>query len=92
MATPIEFAEQNTVLKAQPGTESWVRDLPIYWQFPDGVQDACVVSCWELSEEEKAEVLRSGRIYFQAFGMTHPPVSIWGTSPWAKPEPASDHG
>lgn len=82
MATPIEFPEQNTILKAAPGTESWVRDLPIYRQYPDGVNDKCVVSCWELSAEELAEVARTGVVYFQCFGLTHPPVSVWGTSPF----------
>ncbi|GAA4362120.1 hypothetical protein GCM10023185_29740 [Hymenobacter saemangeumensis] len=89
MATPVQFDEANTVLRAAPGTESWVRDLPIYRQYADGVNDQCVVSCWELSPEEQAEVARTGRVYFQCFGTTHPPVSIWGTTPFRQPEEAS---
>jgi hypothetical protein len=90
MATPTEFPEQNTIIKAAPGTEAWVSDLPIYRQglsfTPDGQRlDQCVVSCWQLSPEELAEVQRTGVVYFQAFGMTHPPVSVWGTSPFAQP-------
>jgi hypothetical protein len=84
MATPVEFPEQNTVLKAAPGTESWVRDLPIYRQYPDGVNDQCVVSCWELSAEEVAEIVRTGRVYFQAFGPTHPPVALHGSNPFVQ--------
>lgn len=87
MATPIEFPESNTVLKAAPGTEEWVRDLPIFRQglsfLPNGVRmDQCVVSCWELSPEELAEVVKTGKIYFQCFGGTHPPISIHGLSPF----------
>jgi hypothetical protein len=87
MATPVIFPEQNDVLKAQPGTESWVMDLPIFRQglsfTADGQRlDQCVVSCWELTPEELAEVQRTGRLYIQAFGRTHPPVSVHGASPF----------
>jgi hypothetical protein len=82
MATPVNFPEQNAVLPPYPGTESWVRPLPIYRQYPDGVNDQCVVSCWELSPEEIAEIVRTGKVYFQAFGSTHPPVSIHGITPF----------
>lgn len=79
------------MLKAAPGTEEWVRDLPIYRQglsfTADGQRlDQCVVSCWQLSPEELAEIARTGVVYFQCFGTTHPPVSLWGTSPFAQPE------
>jgi hypothetical protein len=63
--------------------------LPIYRQglsFENGQRlDPCVVSCWRLSPEEIAEVQRTGVVYFQAFGTTHPPVSVWGTSPFVQP-------
>jgi hypothetical protein len=87
MATPVDFPEKNDVLKAQPGTEAWVRDLPIFRQglsfTADGQRlDQCTVSCWQLTPEEQAEVARTGVVYFQAFGRTHPPISVHGLSPF----------
>lgn len=87
MAQPVAFPEQNDVLPPFPGTEEWVSPLPIFRQglsfTADGQRlDQCVVSCWELTPEELAEVQRTGRVYFQCFGRTHPPISVHGSSPF----------
>jgi hypothetical protein len=90
MATPVEFPQANDVLKPAKGTEDSVTPLPIYRQglsFEGGVRyEPCVVSGWKLTPEEQAEVARTGMVYVQAFGQTHPPLSIWGSSPFA-PQP-----
>ena len=90
MATPVEFSEQNDVLGPKPGTESWVAPLPIYRQglsFDNGVRhDQLVVSCWEPTPEELAEIARTGRIWLIAHCPTHPPISVCGTNPFV-PQP-----
>jgi hypothetical protein len=57
------FPQANTLLKAAPGTEHYVQDLPIYRPQP------YVVSCVELSAQELAQVVASRRIYLQLDGM-----------------------
>jgi len=89
MATAVDFPESNDVLKAAPGTEDAVNDLRIFRQglsfTPNGQRlDLCVVSCWELSDEELAEVIRTKRIYFQALGRTHPPIMVHGSTPFVQ--------
>lgn len=101
MAEFIDFPEANDVLKAAPGTEAYVSDLPIFRQPLPGQQlkpgyMPCVVSCFQLSPQELAEVNRTGRLYLQVLGHTHPPVSISGLSPFVpaeqvmEPTPAAD--
>lgn len=94
MAEFIPFAEQNDVLRAAPGTEDYVNDLPIYRQpskerpLQEG-ERPCVVSCFQLSPEELAEVNRTGGlIYHMVLGYTHAPVSVYGISPFTQPAPA----
>jgi hypothetical protein len=77
-----EFPEANDVLKASPGTEHYVNDLPIYRQAQTTAQLPCVVSCARLSPEELAEVNRTGVVYLQVIGHTHPPVSLHGINPF----------
>ena len=81
---PVEFPEQNDVLKPHPGTEEWVSPLPIHRQRPDGVNDALVLSCWEPTEEELAEIIQTRKVYIICHGFTHAPLSITGAYPWKK--------
>jgi hypothetical protein len=80
-----DFLEANDVLKAAPGTEDHVNDLPIFRPTFAQVQAGqlpCVVSCATLSPEELAEVNRTGVVYLQVLGHTHPPVALYGISPF----------
>jgi len=45
------------------------------------------VSCWKLTEEERAQVAETGILYIGVLtGMpTQPPVKIWGTDPFKIP-------
>lgn len=72
---PIKTEHTNSVLKAPPGQENEVMDLPIArLQFDDGSRG--VESCWELSKEELEEVMITGRIHFTCMGDTHPPILL----------------
>lgn len=59
---------------------------------PEGMEDKCSslwtqrvgynqVSVWELTEEEKTEIMISGRIYLNVIGLGHPPVSLTHFNP-----------
>jgi hypothetical protein len=87
----IEFPEGNDTLRAAPGTEEFVNDLPIFRQPLPGQQMKpgnlpCVVSCFQLTPEEKAEFDRTGVLYLQVLGHTHPPVSIHAFNPFVPAE------
>jgi len=70
MGTPVEFDGQNFVLQPPRGAEN-IRPLPI---FRNG---KCCVSCWELSDEEIAEIMKSRRVYLSVvLGDTQPPVFV----------------
>lgn len=70
---PIEFEEQNFV---------FAKDQPQYQPLPvhvDRTKAECpVTSCWELSDDEKAEIIRTGKIYLNmwTFGNPLTPVML----------------
>lgn len=70
MANAIKFAGANMTLLPPDGAEN-VDTLHTY---TNGI---CSVSCWELSQDELAEVLRTGRVFLTVLsGQTQPPVFI----------------
>lgn len=73
MATPIAFPKANFVWT---GPTSEIGDLPV---FRDGQVS---ISCWELTEEELAEVAATGRVWLNVQG-EHPPSSISGDYPFS---------
>ncbi len=69
---PIKTETTNYILK---GTTPDVMDLPVTrYQWREGVP--AVQSCWQLSNEELQEVIRTGKVYFSAWGNTHPPICL----------------
>ena len=86
MAEPVNFPEANTVWKGWPSDETRpeVADLPAHRH------ELGTVSCWKLTDEEKAEVARTGVVWLHVFGNQHPPVAACGTSPFLPPAPAND--
>lgn len=54
---------------------------------PLPVHDAgeALVSCWQLTEEERAEVARTGVVWLWVFGRGTPPVAVEGRSPFDPP-------
>lgn len=70
MGQPVEFQGANTLLRAPEGAEN-VCDLHTY---RNGM---CVVSCWEFSGDELAEIARTGRVYVSVLsGMTQHPIFV----------------
>jgi hypothetical protein len=68
----IHYKHANTVLL---GGRPDVYDLPICrFQYSDG-QNA-VESCWKMTFRERLKVMFSGKVYFQCFGITHPPILL----------------
>lgn len=71
MAQPVEFHGQNGVLGVQKESEHNVDPLPV---FRNG--RSCI-SCWELSDAEMEEIIKTKRVYVSVFyGLTQPPIFI----------------
>lgn len=84
MAEPCTFPESNAVLVGSPEDRAagTVLDLPIHrYRDLDGAWH--VISCWEISDAEREEILRTGRVWLHSWGVTHPPISIGGQTPFA---------
>jgi hypothetical protein len=62
---PVEFPEMNTKFVA-PGCG----DLPVHM---DGKN---IVSCWELTDEERQKIADGGNLWLMIVGMHQPPVLI----------------
>lgn len=78
----IEFQGQDKEdLKAAPGTEQIVYDLPVkrhnvkLGDAGDMVFPA-VTSCWYFTDEEIEQLIVSKVIWFTALGPTHPPIML----------------
>jgi hypothetical protein len=74
----IPFTQANDILGAPKGMEKEVYGLPIY-RHPD---EPWIISCWELTPEELAEVQRTGVVYLHVWSNTTFPVSIEAMSPF----------
>jgi hypothetical protein len=73
MATGRNFSGSNHRLGSPPGMEEIVTALPCL------VYDKGIISCWQLSDEEKAEIARTGVVWLHVMGHKHPPVFVSGT-------------
>lgn len=72
---PIVFPEANGMLEGW--TEPPVADLATLT-----LEDR-VISCWRIeTPEELAEVNRTGLVWLQCLGHTHPPIAVHGDSPF----------
>ena len=82
MARPIDFPESNVVWKGYPaeGNRPEVEDLPVLREGNHSV------SCWELTEEERAVVAETGLMYAIVLTAKHPPIALTPIKPFAKPE------
>jgi hypothetical protein len=70
MAYPVDFTGINVVMKAPKGAED-VLDVGAFRN------EQCCVTCWKLTEEELAEVAKSGLVYLTVlFGGGMPPVFL----------------
>lgn len=69
---PVDFEDKNMILKA-PGCG----ELPALQ-----TKDNCIVTCWEMSEKEKEEFEKTGRIWLSVIGLKHPPVCMSVEQPY----------
>jgi len=70
---PVGFPQCNKVLKAPPGSEGLVQDLPICQaQTPNGIPQ--MVTAWELTMEERLKLLSTGILWVSFLGTTIPPT------------------
>lgn len=82
MAEAIEFPDQTDILRC-PKTIPGCRDLPIARVEDPQLKMPAIVSCWQLSEEELNTLKENGgKIYFIAWGVTHPPISLTSKYPF----------
>ncbi|MHA1185935.1 MAG: hypothetical protein ACTSSK_03535, partial [Candidatus Heimdallarchaeota archaeon] len=68
---PIEFPQMNTqhVLDG-------CGDLPTHVIQGDENFPPQIISCWQLSEQEKLKIQQTGRIWLNVWGQGQPPVSL----------------
>lgn len=83
---PIEFEQANDTLGAPKSHEGAVVDLPIY-RHPE---KPWLIACFEMSEDEKAEIIKTGRVYVHIMGSTTYPIALDGLSPWRQETGDSD--
>jgi hypothetical protein len=78
------FPESNTVLdKPSDMTHDQCESACVCrTQQEDGTP--VVISCWKVTEEELAEIQRTGRVWLMIVGHTMPPAAVMGTSPFGK--------
>jgi len=71
---PIRTVNTDDILRKPKGmSEEECSDLPITRiHFGDGSQG--VESCWQLSEWEIQEIVKTGRVYVTVIGTTHAPL------------------
>lgn len=69
---PVRTETTNCILI---GSSPDVIDLPVT-QFRWNESVPAVQSCWQLSDDELQEVIKTGKIYFSVWGNTHPPICL----------------
>lgn len=77
------FPQANLTLKAPPGQEEHVYDLPVW---TDG--EHCL-SRWEPTPEERAAVAAGGPVWLWVVGSTHPPLCVSAANPFVN-EPGKE--
>lgn len=82
----VSFTEKTAVFGKPDGwKDEDCYSLPVaqtVYENSDGSDVPCLVSCWELSEEEIAEIIRTKRMYLSITGGTMPPVSLMVENPF----------
>lgn len=80
---PVKFEQQNFVWGRPSGTtDDQVGSMPAYKGVEQESGWPLTISCWEPSEEELAEIIRTKKIWLRIYGNNHPVVSVSGNSPW----------
>lgn len=79
---PITFPESNfTFNKPSDMTDEQCRSLPVVkCNAPDGTP--LIISCWQLSEEDKLKIAETGQIWLTICGTGMPPVGLQTEKPF----------
>ena len=81
---PTAFDEDNAALGRPQGmTDEECAPLSVFIG-NDSAQNPVVISCWKLTDEELAEVIRTRRVWVIVHGNTMPPIAPVGISPFQK--------
>ena len=91
MGQAIDFPERNDYIGKPPTmTDNQCYALPVsriatYVPGPCDKDKAVIthahISCWELSEEEREEVAKTGKVYLKVLGISTFPISVHGKLP-----------
>lgn len=75
---PVKTDKTNLILIPPKGSENNVGELPAtkYTIKTENNELDCVMSCWELSDEELDLIKTTKRIYFHIYGDKHPPIML----------------
>jgi hypothetical protein len=76
----------NSVLRAAPGDEGNVYDLPIA-----RLSDGSLMSCWEVDAKALMDIAEDGKIFLHVLGRTHPPLLLLTKPAFTEPaEPETE--
>lgn len=89
---PTSFAESNAVLSPPPGVSLDECEALSVWRGPEAHGQPVIVSCWKMTAEERAEFLRTGRVYLILWGETMPPASMSAITPFMAPADEKQDG
>lgn len=82
--TGVTFEQANTMMLGS--LEHDVYDLPV-WRGNLAGEVTAVISCWEVSEAELAEIIRTRRVWLYVMGQSMPPATIEADDPFTRGEP-----
>lgn len=67
---PVEFKERNTVFLPAEGEEANVGNMPA---LVHGIAEGqAVTSCWDVSDEELEDIIKTKRVYMTVLGRPAP--------------------
>lgn len=70
---PVKFEDMNCIFKG-----------PNCGDLPALKTNTHIVSCWEMSQKEKEEFAKTGKIYLAVYGAAQPPVSLYVDRPYIR--------
>jgi hypothetical protein len=102
MGHAIDFPQRNDFIgKPRTMTDNQCYGLPVsriatYVPGPTDKDKAVIthahISCWELSDEEREQVAKTGKVYLKVLGISTYPVSVHGKLPiYIDESDISDH-
>jgi len=71
--------------KPEGWTDEQCVGLPAYvqqWKNEKGEDERIVISCWQLTEEEREQIATTGKLWMSVYGETVPPIALMTTEPF----------